>query len=294
MTYALAPPCVYLRIPAAATKADLIAAFRDAFISVGWTSSSISGGYQLIGASPEGYTVRLKLTDGGGNAVNFQLVSDVGTGSVGVTHSVTWNSAYTWQLQVHPCGWFLSRPNLASAPSGTACCGGIPFVGTPPRQDPISLTEVYWSMGDYYGSPFFFGYNPRACLDIGAGSGARTCGIWAGVVVTGDRNKIGTPQILRYSSSAGDAGSYGGDSSPLWFGGSDILYPAFIAWGDTIDDPIRIRGQVYNAAVRSSSNPMELKRQWDNIVWSNYTDEYFFGSLFLFGEPGLKPTNVTY
>jgi hypothetical protein len=71
-----------------------------------------------------------------------------------------------------------------------------------------------------------------------------------------------------------------------------------IAWGTGDDQPLRIEGQIYNAACRSLAAPRDQQRTWDKLNWISYTDQYYFGTLWLVTDvppPGTPPpVNIFY
>jgi hypothetical protein len=295
MDYAIALPNVYQAISGVGTRAGLVAALVAALQSVGWTASAITGGSRMLGASPQGYRVYADIWDNGGS-VSIQLRSAV-SGAVGAEHRLGFSAAYSWNIAAHPAGFAISRPDTSWDPSGSAVLAGIPRLpDTCGLAAALTITEVWFSFGDWYGNPFAAQENPRANIDIGAGGNfTHASGCFNGALYPGGLiSNWSQVQIVRQSSEAADNDSTH-SSHPYWFDGTDLLYPAMAAWGDGADQPVKIRGQVYNAAVRSSPAVRDAASRWDDIDWVNYTDEYYWGSLWLMTSNGGNAiANVAY
>src|ERR1017187_1604007 len=309
MDYAMALPNTYAVLTGLTTPAGLVAALVAVLESVGWVATSISGGFRCLGASPQGYQVYADIWAFSG-AVCVQLSSTaVVSPAVGYQHFLNFAPGMTWQIAAHPAGFAISQPGVRLDPSGTYVFAGIPRVpdgcGLAAAQ---TVTEVWLSFGDAYGDPFFTMTGPRQNLDVGDGRGAgNQTGCFNGEVYSlasrGDGFTVNwsEPQIIRQSSAAADTYS---NSHPLWFDGTDLVYPAMIAWGAAADGALMIRGQIYNAVCRSSSAAMDATRTWSvpiegtslDMTWINYTDSYYWGSLWLAmgSVPGGAewPTNV--
>ena len=299
-------PNVY-RVFSPASQEDLANQLIATLKAAGWKwKANITNGQRLLGVSPQGYLVWVDIfweaDIFGRNPVLVQLRSAVlGSSAVGIGHRLDYQAGYSYQIAANPTGFFISRPGVDHDNAGSSCCGGIPFMdsgcgfGDPP------ITEVWWSMGDWLNSInslWTYAECPRVNLNVGQQRGLSQCGCYNGVVVSGDRDQIGIPRILRISSGDYDDGSlsYPNSARPVWVDGVPILYPAFVAWGDTADSGVKIRGQVYDAMCRSKEYLMDTTETWDNCDWMNYTDEDFFGSLwFLTGKAATATViNVAY
>ena len=280
MNYALVTPQKYALISFPSNKTTLRNSMVAAFIAVGWTNTSITGGSELSSVTPQGYALKLDITVGPGDYLIIQFKS-VSGGTDGLAHRLAWNSTFVYQILVNPTGFFISRPSVTYDVNGSAVCGGGLYA---PQDCGLSaligpITELWWSMGDWYGSPFFYGENPRVNLDIQGAIAIPECGNFNGTLVIGDNSRpIGMPRILELASP--DVTTII-TVPPINYNGSDFLYEAFVAWGETSSDPLRIRGQIYNAAIRSGTYPMDETSSWDGYTWMNYTDNYPVGSLWL-------------
>ena len=305
----MALPNTYAVLTGLTTPAGLVAALVAVLESVGWVATSISGGFRCLGASPQGYQVYANIVafDAG---VGVQLSSAV-SAAAGYGHYLSFSTGLTWQIAAHPAGFAISQPGVELDPGGTYVFAGIPRVpdgcGLAAAQ---TVTEVWFSFGDYYGDPFGTMTGPRQNLDVGgerAAGNQTACfdGTLYAMAGAGDgfTANWSEPQIIRQSSAAADTYS---NSHPLWFDGTDLVYPAMIAWGAAADGALMIRGQIYNAVCRSSSAAMDATRTWSvpiegtslDVTWINYTDSYYWGSLWLAmgSVPGGAewPTNVAY
>jgi hypothetical protein len=142
----------------------------DAFLAGGWTFvATIAGGQTLQGLSPQGYLVWCDVWASNSATVSVMLHSAVGSGCVGFAHQLEWDPIYSWQAIIHPCGGFISRPAVGASVNGSSCMFGIPMVaaGCGLAAALGSVSEVWFSFGDFANSPFFYGTNPRICIGAG-------------------------------------------------------------------------------------------------------------------------------
>jgi hypothetical protein len=166
-----------------------------------------------------------------------------------------------------------------------------------------SVSEVWFSFGDFANSPFFYGTNPRICIGAGDAFFAEdttiltdtNTGCWDGVMQTSFAG-WSAPQIVQFSPASGDSVDSGlaGDSHPLYFGEAAFNYPAFIAWSDGAGMPLMIRGQVYNAVVSSASFARNEPDVFDGSSWISYTDAYFWGTLMVLAGAAAAVGNIAY
>jgi len=291
VNYATVSPTAYYLIPNPVSKANLVLMLTNALVSVGWTATAITGGYRLQTISPQAYTVKCDIWD----PVNQNFINIMLHGSVnGYTHFLIWDSSLTYQIVCHPCGFAISRPGVQQDANGSTVFAGIP-------QTPFNcgeggkqvVTEVFFSFGDMMLNPFVTATNPRRNLDKGNNAFNRTqTGVINGVLYPGNGPAFSNlddwaaPMILRKSSQ-----------HPLWYGEFDFMYPALVAWGDGFgaDKDIKVRGQIYNAICRSGQYAMDTIKKWDGFQWINYTDQYFYGSLWLIKSiKSLETENIAY
>ena len=296
---------------------DLISRVATALIGVGWEYiEDVSGpggdyfpggqrhGVRLAGFSPQGFSVFLDITwapygynDFGffwGSPVFFQFRSSIGSGAVGGYHVVDFAPGYTYQIVANMCGFFFSRPGVRWASVGSSACGSIPYVDGGCGFGKTDVNECWWSMGDS-GNPFVEPQCPRLNLGLAGGITSQNCGCMNGVVTFGASGAVGSPQILRISSGAQDSGiSMSTNPHPVWMDGGPVLYPALIQWGDNNSAVPGIRGTIYDAILRSRSYPMDATETWDGYDWMNYTDSYWFGSLWVITNNAIDTLNVAY
>lgn len=280
--YAIAQPIVLVNIAEPLTRTALVNDLAAVLKSVGWTEVSITGGFRLLGVSPQGYSVYADIWDNG-VSVSVQLVSTQSAAQGYEYHLEFPGTTYVWQIVAHPCGFAISRTDQDFTPGGTSVFAGIPQASQNCGiAAALPITEIWFSFGDYIASPFFTGTNPVTNLDIGDGRfGGNQTACLNGTLYPFDPANWSEPQIIRQSSGAPDSDSDQPDSHVQWYDGTDLLYPAFIAWGTGPDEPLMIQGEIYNAAVRSLPVPRYSERTWDELDWIAYTDEYFWGALWL-------------
>ena len=307
MNLAISSPYATTVVSAVSSCGVLVASFIAAFVGVGWTvQAAITGGSTLQGTSPQGYVVWLDIWAIDASTCGLKLHSAV-SACVGYAHQIHWDVSYAWQVITHPCGWFISRPLVGPDVQGSACCGGIPMIAADCGLATAigAVTEAWFSFGDYIGSPFFYGRNPRLNIDVGdtlygVVTGNNATGCWDGAMaapVTG----WDPPEILRFSPAAPDdvGGSLAFDSHPLFYGGAALTYPAFIAWPSASGGPVQVRGQIYNAAVQSATMIRGATAMISGYSAVSYTDSYFWGSLLVLitsgaGGGGSGTENVQY
>lgn len=290
MNLALSSPNVLVNINSPANASALAAAIVTAMLEGGWTlNATISGGVTLLGTSPQSYTVLCDVTVSG-TTITIQLHSNVGS-SRGYAHSLEWLANENWQVIAHPCGFAIARPDNGGTDSaGSTVMGGIPYLSTSCGVAAAlgTVTEVWFSFGD--GKSGQYANCPRNSIDVGSQSSSfegNQTGCFNGVmaVSSGGSSVWDVPEILRFSTAAPDASGLNPfplDSHPLFFGETPMTYPAYIAWPDaTGGGPIKIRGQIYNAAVRSQTQARNTTAFFLGLSWINFTDSYYWGSLWL-------------
>lgn len=305
ITYATtATPQVLTSIPPQATAQALAGTVAGILRNAGWSpAATLPNGYRLLGISPQQYSVLLEVTwqtvgiGPTNNAIGWQLKSAVGSGAVGVLDFSYFNNTYPYTLVASPCGLFFSRPNIDD--SAIVC--GVPYdpygsIGSPQPSPPNECnmgTQVATELWYMFGNLTNIGgiltssvVNPRQSLGLDLGSAAsgskayaQNCACANGVVIVGN-GQPGDPQIFQLSSTFDEGFSFpSGVSQPLWWSGADFLYPSFVGWGATLATPALVRGQLYNCANRTGKYALERQQSWDGFTWVNFTDEYFFGSL---------------
>jgi len=73
-----------------------------------------------------------------------------------------------------------------------------------------------------------------------------------------------------------------------------VLYPAFVAWGDAYNSRLKIRGQIYDAYIKSQPDNIDLTDTQAGLPVINYTDNYYYGSLWLFKGVATEPAVGSY
>lgn len=280
----MAPPVVTTPLSGYSSTAALATQIANLLVAAGWTlHASISGGVTLLGTSPQGYSVYLDVTAQSAG-VAFQLHSSVGSGCTGYQHIVAYDTG-SYLLTAFPCGWFLSRPGITSSPAGSACCGGIPSVATNCGISTAlgTITEIWFSFGDYVASFFEITSNPRINLDVlgGVNTGTQSGCLNGVMAIMGSSSPWDVPEILRLSPASADGPHFPDDSSPLWYGEQPLIYAPFVSWPNSHASPILIRGQLYNALVLSSENAAGDTQVISGYNFINYTDAYFWGGVWV-------------
>jgi hypothetical protein len=299
LNYAVSNPNVSSAINSTGSSGAFALKLISAFTAGGWTvHATITGGKTLSGVSPQGYTVYCDVWASDASTVSVMLRSAVGSGCSGYAHQLHWNSSYAWQVFTHPCGFFVSRPATGSTVDGSSCMGGIPMVaGSCGIATALgSVSEVWFSFGDWGGSPFFPNRNPRSGIDVDESAGTilniTQTGCWNGVmsVVNAGTAPWDAPEILRFSPAALD----GINSRPLFYGEVPLDYPALIAWPASPGGPVMVRGQIYNAAVRSLTTARNASALSGGYAWISYTDSYYWGTLLVLSSPAASVGNIAY
>lgn len=255
------------------------------------------GGYKLRGRSPQvggARTVGLWIYDIA-NAVSaiVQFFSEVDAGIQGYRHPLRCAAGLAYQVIANPCQFFLSRPGVRADVDGSAVCGGVPFVTTDPcpeMNDGSVVDEIWWSMGDGRYNPFFWSSNPRGNLltteynPAPPSLGTRACeGCLNGNYVT-TPSGIGAPRILCLTGPSDiDQLEFLGQtfSSVRYWDDSSVDQEPLLAWGEGADSAPRIRGQAWDAVIRSTPADMDTLATFDEHEWINYTDNFFYGALYL-------------
>ncbi len=274
----------------------------------GWTfDSDITRGHRLLLTSPQLIPAYLDVywtpSPGlGRNPVNLRWNSSTGSGAVGFEQRLDFQDGREFQIVANPAGYFISRPGIVYDLAGSNCCGGIPWVDGGCGFGHDAVSEIWFQFSDMLnglGDVSFHWLTPRAGIDLGAASplggfrGDGQQGNYNGTITAGS-NDIGSPQILRLSSAAAGNSS----SHPVWYDGKPVLYPAHVAWGNSTSAGTRIRGQIYDAMLRSKPYDLDVTEDWDDRSWINFTADYYYGSLWLMtgdaADTSIPIVNVAY
>lgn len=257
-------------------------------------SNTFSFGGILYGA---GYT----------SSASFQFMS-ADESTKGGLHLVGCGPGATMRYIGSPGHFFMYRTNKVSDSIGSTICGGsyyTPYVlGDPP-------IDAWYSMGDYFGSPFGYGRTPRTGLITGGGTipSPRACEI----CYDGKYSGFGTGQgvariILRLEPDSPQEDPAANGMRIEKVNGDPFAWEPFLVSGDDNSDAHAfIRGQMYDAMIVSKAFPTaytgaqlaetypwsngatrpdglpknRLAPDFDQCDWLNVTDEYRYGSLFL-------------
>jgi hypothetical protein len=301
-------PYVYATF-AGDTPPGFVAGIKDQLVAAGWTATAVTGGWSFLGVSPQGLSVKVKIWDPGGSdpIVNFQFSSASATG---IERRVLVGTGFEFQIVANPCQFFLSRPGLAGLPSGSVVCGGVPWVpesacgGSTAAE---AAEEAWWAMSDFYGSPFFPAHTLRTMLLHYTTFHGMGEAVWNGVfaqsaTALGSFGQ-GVPEIVAITYPGDiDGGSFN-QYETRWYPDTALVYEPLIAWGDTLSAAPVVRGQLWDAVVLSKDYPMDSTYAaelagppYDARSWINFTDSYFWGSLWLIrgGGGGGTPEKINY
>lgn len=231
---------------------------NDSLVAAGWTSSPISGGFDVQSATtPQGLNVIVKLL----STPSWQFRSTDGskTGSTGPFQT----GAFTYRIIANPYQFFVFVPGFVSTfnPSYEVM-GGVPFV-------PSFLTSVtsdlWWAMGspsfraNIFPSPVIsnFAFNS----DLGSGAGT------------------GSPRI--YQPIHGGVGSGSVNIVTQWFNGANVVADSLIGWGLSSGGNPRVRGLLWDCATILGAYTMDLEDNFEGHNWYNITSSNTAGSLWL-------------
>lgn len=291
-----------------ATRADLVNGIQAALLATGWTlDSTVTGGYVLKGTSPQSLWVKLKVWDnglssGGVQQASLQFSSPSGTG---LERPLAVASGYTYSVWSNCCSAFISRPSIRWDIRGSVVAGGVPYLFS---GDLGTVSEVWYSFADAYGSAVSYGSTPRIRLlqfknlthntpDAGSFTdggyfneaqwGTHYCESYqAHYDSTGNQVWAGVPEILTLQESD-DCERLTYDNQTLLDKAlittgivaeidSDVAirYDPLLAWGTTITDRAAIRGQVYDSIVTSHPRYGDAGDVAEPVITLPYTSTY--------------------
>jgi len=261
------------------TSGDLTTNILGVLEGTGWTKTTDGIYTYLACTSPQGLNSRVKIWDGtywwGTPVTYFQF----GLSGQGATYAV-WKTSRTYQIHANQCQFFLSSPGLCYDIRGSVVCGGIPFVPSTSE-----LSEVFWSCGDAGGSPFNYGETFRRSL-LNSSYDSRPSGLILRDAYYGSSYCAGngsgslkletltSPGEINYNPVAQLANAIYYDDTPIYI-------PGLLAWGLTNSDTHKIRGILWDACVGTGPDVMDRIVMIDANTWINFTDEQYFGSLYL-------------
>lgn len=304
------------------TGARLGGQIAGALMSAGWVQTvTLGSGVTLQATSPQSalaLTVLLDVTWGS----DYCDLQFHGT-ATGYLHQLGCASGRQFQIVAGPCQFFISIPTDPGESFGSAVAGGIPYIspGCSLYPDGAAPDEVWWSIGDCYGSPFFATATPRTGLGYqDAFSGEQAwCGYFHrpgdnpayALVMEGQAAALMLVELLLAGTfSVGD---------PLltmrYPNLEPLAYEPLLVWGDYIvspypasDYPPKVRGQLWDAVIESGGQDYQATLEgtapdveglmyFDAIPhqmrWLNYSLGLNNGNLYLL-LPGLGLGNIAY
>lgn len=243
------------------TIADLKNAINTNLVTAGWTSSTISGGFQLTsGTSPQNLVCKVNLLDDGTNVtVQFQ---DTTGALLGFTHHVRPASNKRFNIIADALQFFVYVPNVSATGNGCVM-GGVPWL---PAFLTGTTTVAIWSISDESSSLTFrnsLNPAPSACSFI-----------FNSNVATGGGQ--GSPQLIGVSSSVPSLGLAG-----LWFNNAAIICEPMLAYGTNPAAIPFIVGSLWDAALVMQPYQLDLQTVFDSHTYTCLTDNNANGSLFV-------------
>jgi hypothetical protein len=279
---------------APSSRADIINAYATILPILGWSISSVTGGFQFRATSPQSLQIDLFVVDlghhlGPSYAPTATLYFQTTDGSITGQDQELCADGRNRNLIAGPCQFFDAIDGVVWDPQGSCVCGGIPYFPlTSVCQDEIpalATTRGFWAMGDF-NSGIVAGFTPRFCLIEGRGNAAPDSRLNCEALRNSDYcaagNGIGSVRIptLTIASSIFDAFNI---SSPiLWWNGDFLRIEPGLVWGVNNATLPSIQAQIYDAVIFSKQFTMDSERIVDGLNWHCFTDaSYLYGGLHL-------------
>lgn len=302
----------------AANRTVLIAGLHAALVSAGWSFVPLADGYKYTITSPQGLVAKVTLRDTGRvvglapsyPAVDVRFMSE-DESLQGPVHALRTQAGHIYQVIVNTCQLWVSWPEHTTG-LATMACGGIPFVpiafpgecGTNRGSDLIT-TDIWWSNGNL--SPLNFwtesgrSFRRSYCVQLPATySACRN-----GDLLTSYGDQSGMVRLLPLAQQGFFPTGLGTgpptrllveeppEGLPLWIDPM-LMWGSLAEQGQSGQSPARIKGQVWDAAFRTASMPIDDvyseiigggTAEWMNFmaeagVWGTY-----LGCLYLLRTP---------
>lgn len=288
MAIALTQTRIVYRQFLASTRLSLINEINSALQVAGWTSTAVTGGYRLLGVSPQGLGIYLYVRDLGHTyfdnpnflpQVTFNFTSLDGL-SVGMDHEIV-TGLGTYQVITGCCYLWLSVRGTTFHPAGSHLGGGIPYLpGIAPCEGSIPAAaapaQVFWCMSDGSND-----VGPRNSLILN-GTMAHSEALW-GTSYCAPGNLIGSVRIPTLTAASAIFGGFDYPSPMLWRNGNFFNIEPMLVWGLANDIEPKIRGQIYDAMIFTKKTAMDVERVADvtggNFKFINFTHDYTYGGL---------------
>lgn len=301
------------------TTASLIAGISAALQATGWTSSLVGTSPQglsvtLTMAVVDASTVSLTMSSASGSGVahrltvhaNYQIwsnccsffISQVGQRGDYTTHRTGKGSVVVAGVPWCPpatCGGITDATAATEAwyCFGDTIAGAGAWSGSPRSRLLMFQDQTGYVAGPdlslpggYYNEAMWNGNYCETVQDYHTSSGSY---VWAG-----------TPEILTIQEADDmtirtdlerDTFKYRGyDTEAHIIMPCPIKYDPLLAWGDTVTARAKIRGQIYDCLLVSRGNYRDATDASEPILklpptatyqWGNFTDQYYWGSLWL-------------
>lgn len=272
------------------------------------------------------------LTSGGVQQASLQFSGASGTG---LERRLAVASGYSYSVWSNCCSAFISRPGVRWDIRGSAVMGGVPYLfssdlGTV-SEVWYSFADAYGTAASYGATPRIrlLQFNdlthntpdPGSYTDGGyyneAQWDANYCQSYQAYYdSTGNHVWAGVPEILTLQESD-DCERLGYDDQTLLdkklistgssieiISDAALVYDPLLAWGTTTATRAVIRGQVWDSIVTShgrycdqddSAEPVITVGPGSTYHWRNFTDQYYWGALWLLEPTGLsQAANVAF
>lgn len=225
-------------------------------VAAGWTSTPVSGGYNLESAvTPQGLQFALRLRSP--SAIDFTF-TNVGGTNIGTTVPVAVSAGRTFQIIASPYQMCMFIPGAAatSFPYGQVIAG-CPFVPA----FLTGITEMWFSYASF-----------RGALDTQQGG-------FGTFVYNSD--VTGDSAAIRYVWPVGSRSD--GDSSIItsWYDGSRVTCDPLLRWGANGGSIVRLRGLLWDSAIILGPYTLDLTDTFQGHDWQNMTNSQTDASLWM-------------
>ncbi len=284
---------------------DFIAAFCAALDRAHWAEpEAVTGGFKYLVESKQSLKAKFIIKELSSTKVSLQWHTESESFHT-IEYCLTMKELRTFRCIIGHCQYFIWVPGYyADDQDGDFAhnsCGGIPYVMEAEitlldidgecgvvRNNEIT-TEIFWASGfiasGFPGSPVD---TLRSELILGnfCGSGCRNADVSQDA---GKGNSFTIPS-LRHPIS-------GNREKTIWVDDAPVFIDPFLMWPDSLSNPPRIRGQIWDAMLACHDYPFDDPETDVDVVieteeitsssltitvpWINYTAGYYSGTLFL-------------
>lgn len=265
-----------------AVRQDIINSIETALLAAGWTTVSGHSTTNLLmqsAVTPQGFAMRVRLKDNGGNCVNFSIES---TDGVIVGDNTTNNNGGSldpsrgmYRIICNKYQAFVyTTPFTANNNSFVAF--GVPYV---PATIAALVTRIGWmqsnSHGDSSGDYPLTCFRCQLCPTNAAGFNLSNQQMMLNALFSGAYNQggdwaqsgIGLMGLQLFSENRISTGY-------RWLNGQAVLYDAIIGWATTgfgNNAEGRLVGQLWDAVVASDTYNGDMSMAFDTHNWATVT-----------------------